>query len=128
MVSATVYLYFQPSDPLAAAATVVPPDASRSDFSRKRVFGCQTKRRKSAVQITENTPATTSVMRWVGAQPDAKNCMMAKERPETTAPGQTSKASAQVPPSIFTKVTTSQKGTSTETQGSWWPAIEDRVS
>src|SRR5215831_19360435 len=103
MVSATLYLYCQPSDPLSVAAAGLLAAASRSDFSRKRLFGCQTKRRNRAVQITEKTPATTSVMRWVGAQPDAKNCMMANERPETTAPGQTSKASAQVPPSIFTK-------------------------
>src|SRR5512138_3416631 len=122
MVSATLYLYFQPSGSWAVAALLLAAAASRSDLRRKRIFGCQTKRRKRAVQITENTPATTSVMRWVGAQPEARNCMMAKERPETTAPGQTSKASAQVPPSIFTKVTTSQKGTRTDTQGSWWPA------
>ena len=37
--------------------------ALRSDFSRNRVFGCQTNRKKSAVQTTEKTPATTSVTR-----------------------------------------------------------------
>src|SRR5664279_3149207 len=61
----TVYLYFQVSGgatPAAAFAVAV----ARSDFSRKRVFGCQTKRRKRAVQTTEKTPDTTSVMRWVG--------------------------------------------------------------
>ena len=42
--------------------------------------------------------------------------------------GQTSNASFQVPPSIFTKVATSQNGTRIDTNGSWWPAIDDSVS
>src|SRR5262249_54962835 len=57
MVSATPYLYFH-----SAASTVAPPP-SRSDRSRNRSLGCHTKRRNSAVQITENTPDTTSVVR-----------------------------------------------------------------
>ena len=54
--------------------------------------------------------------------------MTANDTPETSAPGQTSKASFQVPPSIFTKVATSQNGTSTDTKGSWWPAMAESVS
>ena len=42
--------------------------------------------------------------------------------------GQTSNACFQVPPSIFTKVTTSQNGTRIETQGNWWPAMDDKVN
>src|ERR1039458_9575445 len=63
--------------PLAVAAS-----ALRSDLRRKRVLGCQTKRRKSAVQITENTPDTTSVIRWKAAVWEARNCMMANDAPE----------------------------------------------
>ena len=69
--------------------------------------------------MTEKTPETTSVMRWVGPQLEAKNCITANEAPETRAAGQTSKTSFQVPPSIFTKVATSQNGTRIDTQGSW---------
>ena len=122
-----MYLYFQSAAgavPAAASAFA----ASRSDFSRKRVFGCQTNLRKSAVQITEKTPETTSVIRCVGAQPEANHCIVAKDTPETRTPGQTSKASFQVPPSIFTNVATSQNGTRTDTNGSWCPAIRDSVS
>src|SRR3982750_62425 len=53
-VSPTPYLYFHSCASPAAAF-------SRSERSRKRVFGCHTKRMKSAVQITEKTPDTTSV-------------------------------------------------------------------
>ena len=91
-------------------------------------MGCQTKRKNKAVQMTEKTPETTSVIRWVWAIPEAIYCMTAKDKPEHSAPGHTSKASFQVPPSIFTKVTTSQKGTRMDTQGSWWPAIVESVS
>src|SRR6266568_3749882 len=93
--------------------------ASRSDLRRKRVLGCHTNRRNSAVQTTEVTPATTSVMRWVGGQPENSHCAIANETPETAAAGQTSQTSPQVPPSIFTNVATSQKGTRMETNGSW---------
>src|SRR5580765_367018 len=48
------------------------PD-SRSDFRRNRCFGCQTYRRNSAVQMTDPTPAMTSVMRWKDAVADAMN-------------------------------------------------------
>src|SRR6185369_9747502 len=98
-------------DPPGAAS------ASRSERSLKRVFGCHTKRRKSAVTITETTPETTSVMRWNSALPDAKYCTRPKDAPAHSAAGHTSNASFHVPPSIFTKVTTSQKGTRIDTQG-----------
>src|SRR3989441_10078824 len=91
--------------------------ASRSDFSRKRVFGCQTKRRNSAVQITENTPETTSVIRWNSLVPDAMNCTTANDAPAHSAAGHTSNTSFHVPPSILTKVATSQNGTKIETKG-----------
>src|ERR1019366_1395279 len=123
-----VYLYFHTSAGAAPTVAAFVFAASRSDFNRKRVFGCQTKRRKRAVRMTEKTPETTSVIRWVGAQPEANHCITAKDPPETSAPGQTSKASFQVPPSIFTKVATSQKGTRIDTNGSWWPAILESVS
>ncbi len=80
------------------------------------------------MHTTEKTPDTTSVMRWVGAQPDARHCMSANEPPDTSAAGQISKASRQLPPSILTKVATSQNGTSIDTQGSWWPAIAESVT
>ena len=67
-------------------------------------------------------------MRWVGAQPEANHCITAKVPPATRVAGQTSKTSFQVPPSIFTKTATSQKGTRMETKGSWCPAMEERVS
>src|ERR1039458_955065 len=60
----TVYLYFHVSGGAAPAVAAFAFAASRSDFNRKRVLGCQTKRRKRAVQTTEKTPDTTSVMRW----------------------------------------------------------------
>ena len=78
--------------------------------------------------MTEKTPETTSVMRWVGAQLEANHCITAKEPPAMSVAGQTSKTSFQVPPSIFTKTATSQKGTRMDTKGSWWPAMEERVS
>src|ERR1017187_9576266 len=62
-----VYLYFHTSAGAAPTVAAFAFAASRSDFNRKRVFGCQTKRRKRAVQMTEKTPETTSVIRWVGA-------------------------------------------------------------
>src|SRR5258707_11454863 len=62
-----VYLYFHVSGAAAPAVGAFAVAASRSDFSRKRVFGCHTNLRKSAVQATEKTPETTSVIRWVGA-------------------------------------------------------------
>ncbi len=68
--------------------------------------------------MTENTPATTSVTRWNELVPEAKYCINANVPPETSAPGHTSNASLHVPPSIFTNVTTSQKGTRSETHGS----------
>src|ERR1700681_585160 len=63
-VSAVVYLYFHSVLSVVAVAVLLPAlaNASRSDLSMKRVFGCQTKRRYRAVQITENTPETTSVI------------------------------------------------------------------
>src|SRR3954471_9546836 len=105
----SVYLYFQVDGAVLASAAL--PD-SRSDLSRKRCLGCQTKRRNSAVQITENTPETTSVVRYKLTWPDAKYCMIAKLAPDTTAAGQTSRACFQLPPSILTNRTTSQNGTS----------------
>src|ERR1039457_2829268 len=122
----TVYLYFQTSAGAAPAAPFAFA-SSRSDFSRKRVFGCQTKRRKRAVQTTEKTPDTTSVMRWVGASPEANHCITANDPPEQSAAGHTSQTSFHVPPSIFTNVAMSQKGTRTDTNGSWWPAISESV-
>src|ERR1039458_1503873 len=108
--------------PLAAAS------ALRSDLRRKRVFGCQTKRRKRAVQITENTPDTTSVIRWKAAVWEARNCMMANDAPEQRVAGHTSQASLNLPPCMSTKVVTSQKGIRMETKGSWRPAMAERVS
>src|SRR5215467_8015982 len=130
MVCAAVYLYFH-SGPFAIApeASFPPPaTASRSDLSRKRVFGCQTKRRNSAVHTTEKTPETTSVIRWNSLVPDAAYCISANDPPATSAAGQTSKASFHVPPSILTNVATSQNGTRIDTNGSWRPAIADSVS
>src|SRR5678815_1842829 len=77
--------------------------APSSDWSRKRFLGCQTKRRNRAVTMTEMPP-------------------------DTTAAGQTSIACFNVPPSILTNSATSQNGTSSETHGSWWPAMVDSVS
>src|SRR5579872_229539 len=111
-----VYLYFQSLGAVVSVALPSPPTAI-SDRSMKRVFGCHTNRRNSAVQITENTPATTSVMRWNWFVLEARYCMTANVTPETSAPGHTSKACPHVPPSIFTNVTTSQNGTSIETHG-----------
>src|SRR5512133_612914 len=129
-VSPKLYGYFQSPPSAAAAPTlrVVPSAAVRSDLRRKRVLGCQTYRRNRAVQMTEKTPETTSVMRCVGGHPEANHCMSAKERPAHSAAGQTSNASFQDPPSILTKVTTSQKGTSTETNGSGRRAIAAAAS
>lgn len=77
------------------------------------------KRRNSAVQITEKTPDTTSVIRCSALVPDAKNCISANDPPAHNMAGQTSKTSFRVPPSIFTNVATSQKGTKIETNGNW---------
>src|ERR1039458_4057851 len=49
----TAYLYFHVSRAAAPAVAAFAFAASRSDFNRKRVFGCQTKRKKRAVQTTE---------------------------------------------------------------------------
>src|SRR6266550_2753076 len=54
--------------------------------------------------------------------------MRANDTPAHSAAGHTSKASFQVPPSIFTKVATSQNGTRTDTKGSCRPAIAESVS
>src|SRR5215471_3656489 len=86
------------------------------------------KRKNTAVQITDTTPETTSVMRWNCALPDANHCTMANEPPATSAAGQTSNASFHVPPSILTNAITSQKGTSIETNGNWRPAIAEIVN
>src|SRR5271157_4362806 len=102
--------------------------AARSDRSRNRVLGCQTKLRNKAVQMTENTPATTSVMRWKACVEDANHCMTAKETPAHSAPGHTSQASFQVPPSIRTNAVTSQNGTRMETKGSWCPTMVESFS
>ena len=69
----TLYLYFHSLVSLVAVSALLPAavSASRSERSRKRVFGCHTKRRNSAVQMTENTPETTSVIRCSVAVPDA---------------------------------------------------------
>src|SRR5262245_33883515 len=122
IVSPTLYLYFHSE----SSATFAP--ASRSDCSRKRFLGCHTKRRNSAVHRTENTPDTTSVVSWKAKLLDDRYCMIAKLPPETSAAGQTSIASFQVPPSIFTNSTTNQVGTSSDAHGSWWPAMVDSVS
>src|SRR5258708_679360 len=122
MVCPMVYLYFH------SAGGAAPTPAVRSDFKRKRVFGRQMKRRKTAVQMTEKVPATTSVIRRSALVPDAYHCITANETPEQSAAGQTSKASFQVPPSNLTKVVTSQNGTRTDTKGSWWPAIAESVT
>src|SRR5437868_14331953 len=126
-VSPTPYLYFHAR---ASSAAVLPAlsSASRSERSRKRVFGCHTKRMKSAVHTTEKTPETTSVMRWNSFVPDAYHCMIANEPPATSVAGHTSNACFQVPPSIFTNVATNQNGTRIETHGNWRPAIAERVS
>src|SRR5437870_8978773 len=71
---------------------------SLSDFKRNRVFGCQTNRKKSAVQMTEKTPATTSVTRCNDDIPDATYCIAANVAPQMSAPGHTSNACFQVPP------------------------------
>src|SRR5437660_2442914 len=61
-VSPAPYLYFHScAAPAAASRLPVLSSASRSERSRNRVFGCQTKRMKSAVHTTEKTPDTTSV-------------------------------------------------------------------
>src|SRR5262249_37345077 len=82
-VSATLYLYLH-------SVGVAEAPASRSERKRKRSLGCHTKRRNSAVQITENTPDTTSVVRWKPVLPDDRYCMIAKLPPETSEAGQTS--------------------------------------
>src|ERR1022692_981997 len=127
-----VYGYFHSLAGCVTSPAVAPPVAAasalRSDRSRKRVFGCQTKRRKRAVQITENTPDTTSVIWWNACVWEAKNCMMAKDAPETRVAGHTSHASLNLPPCMSTKVVTSQKGMRMETKGSCRPAIAERVS
>ena len=126
-VSPTPYLYFH-SPAFSASGLPSLWSASRSERSRKRVFGCQTKRMKRAVHTTEKTPATTSVIRWNWFVPDAYHCMTANEPPATRAAGHTSKTCFQVPPSILTNVATSQNGTRIETKGSWRPAIADSVT
>src|SRR6478736_7348611 len=83
---------------------------------------------KSAVQATEKTPETTSVMRWNSVLPEARNCITANDAPATSAAGHTSNTCFHVPPSIFTKVATSQKGTRIETNGSWRPAMAESVT
>src|ERR1022692_3744990 len=97
-----VYGYFHSLAGCVTSPAVAPPVAAasalRSDRRRKRVFGCQTKRRKRAVQITENTPDTTSVIWWNACVWEAKNCMMAKDAPETRVAGHTSHASLNLPP------------------------------
>ncbi|MGA2860031.1 MAG: hypothetical protein ABSE40_24450, partial [Candidatus Sulfotelmatobacter sp.] len=125
-----VYRYTHSVLSVVAVAIVFPAlaRASRSDRSRNRVLGCQMKRRNRAVQMTEKTPDTTSVMRWKACVEDVNHCMTAKERPAHSVPGHTSQASFQVPPSILTNAATSQKGTRTETKGSWCPAMADSFS
>src|SRR6187401_50103 len=76
------YLYVHAGSGAPVAAPVA--SAARSDFNRKRVFGCHTNRRKSPVHITEKTPATTSVMRWKDSVLEAAYCMTANEPPETS--------------------------------------------
>ena len=129
-VSFVVYLYSHSCASAVAVAVLLPSrtSASRSLFSRKRVFGCHTKRRKSAVHTTEKTPDPTSVIRCSSAVPDANHCISANEAPAQSAAGHTSNTSFHVPPSIFTKVATSQNGTRIDTKGNWRPAIVDRVS
>src|ERR1700675_902401 len=125
----TVYGYFHSVLSVVTAALFPAfASASRSALSRKRVFGCQTKRRNNAVQMTEKTPETTSVIRWNSCVPDAKYCTNANVPPATSAAGHTSNTSFQVPPSIFTKVATSQNGTRIDTNGSCRPAIADNVT
>src|ERR1022692_3641815 len=105
-----VYEYFHSLTGCVTTVAAGPPAAAasalRSDLRRKRVFGCQTKRRKRAVQITENTPDTTSVIMWKACVWEAKNCMMAKDAPETRVAGHTSQASLNLPPCMSTKVVT----------------------
>src|SRR5258705_4283310 len=54
-VSLAVYEYFHSLLSVVPVSVLLPAfaNASRSDRRRKRVFGCQTKRRNSAVQTTE---------------------------------------------------------------------------
>ena len=80
------------------------------------------------MQITENTPDTTSVIRWNCGLPEANRCITAKVPPATRAAGHTSNPSFHVAPSILTKATMSQNGTRIETQGNWRPAIADKVN
>ena len=54
--------------------------------------------------------------------------MRANDTPAHSAAGHTSKASFQVPPSIFTNVATSQNGTRIDTHGNWRPAMADSVT
>jgi hypothetical protein len=91
-------------------------------------LGCQTKRKNNAVQITEKTPETTSVIKWNSLVPEAKYCMSANVPPATSAAGQTSKTSFHVPPSIFTNVATSQNGTRIDTNGNCLPAMAESVT
>src|ERR1019366_6242105 len=127
-----VYEYFHSLTGCVTSVAVGPPAAAasalRSDLRRKRVFGCQTKRRKRAVQITANTPDTNPVIRWKACVWEAKNCMMAKDAPETRVAGHTSQAALNLPPCISTTVVTSQKGMRMETKGSCRPAMAERVS
>src|ERR1700739_4908713 len=125
-----VYLYTHSVASVVAVAVFFPAlaSASRSERSRKRVLGCQMKRRNRPVQITEKTPETTSVMRWNNCVEEVNHCMTAKERPAHNVPGHTSQACFQVPPSILTNAATSQKGTRMETKGSWCPAMADTFS
>src|SRR5207302_9544625 len=128
-VSPAPYLYFHAgAAPAAASRLPALSSASRSERSRKRVFGCQTKRMKSAVHTTEKTPDTTSVIRWNSFVADAYHCMIANEPPATGGAGHTSNACFQVPPSIFTNVATNQNGTRIETNGNWRPAIAESVT
>ena len=126
-VSPTPYLYFHSWESVVAGARPL-CSPSRSERSRNRVFGCQTKRMKSAVHTTEKTPDTTSVIRWNSFVPDAYHCMIANEPPATSVAGHTSNACFQVPPSIFTNVATNQNGTRIETNGNWRPAIAESVT
>ena len=81
------------------------------------------------MQISEKTPDTTSVIRCSAFVPDAKYCMSANDsaRAQRARPDLRTPPSRCRPPSR-TKVTTSQNGTSTDTNGSWRPAIADSVS
>src|ERR1044071_1606426 len=106
MVSPSLYLYFH-----SAGTSVALAPASRSERSRKRCLGCQIQRRNAAVHATENTPDTTSVVRWKPSLLDDRYCMIAKLPPEPRVAGPNPNACFPGPPPLFTHTTTNPQTT-----------------